>query len=851
MAQPFYRRPRTYLYVAAVWILAALAGSLTGRFLRLDLPDVNKLEDYQPPVMSRVLSRDGSLIANFAEEKRLMLDHGEIPPAFRDALIATEDANFYRHTGVDVRGVLRAVWADIRSRSLEEGASTLTMQLAGNLFLDRSQKTARRKLQEMILSFEIERQYSKDEILRFYVNQVHFGHGLYGLEAAARYYYGKPAAELGLNEHCSLVGILPRPATYTPLRNPDLTRKRRNHVLNRMVKEGYLDAETAAATRELPIETSRERGPEDPAPYFTEEVRRWLQESYGSSGVYREGLEVRTTVDTALQAKANAAMDLGLRELDKRQGWRPEALGQLPDGVMPEDWRSDSWEELEAGMVVDGLVVATDKETATLRVAEYTGRLDAKAIEWTGVKRPGELLRVGQIARVRVEALDDEDGSATLLLEQKPEAEAALVALDPTSGEVLAMVGGFDFERSEFNRAIQAKRQTGSAFKPFVFTAALAEGWTLADTIVDEPTVFLDASLPAPYQPENFSRKYYETITLRTAMEKSANIATVKLLDAIGYDAVIQTARRLGIDSNLRPYPSLALGAFEITLLELTAAYGVFANQGVYAQPHWIQEVYNRDGFVVHRHDPVIRDAVEPQVAYLMNRVLTGVISDGTGKSAASLGHPLAGKTGTTDDSTDAWFIGYSPRLAVGVWVGFDERKPLGKNETGASAALPIWREFMRLALENVEPTEFPVPQDVSIVSIDRATGLKANRNALCNDVISEAFIRGTEPTQFCSVERRRQLMLPYSLQGYSLGADGALQIPHNELSALLERDMSLFLDPGGSAIHAVVEGATVSFPIRLLADSETPSPGRYADSFDATTWKGTDGRKAKIVWMN
>jgi penicillin-binding protein 1A len=524
----------------------------------------------------------------------------------------------------------------------------------------------------------------------------------------------------------------------------------------------------------------------------------------------------------------------------------------VQQGDDPATWESDDWQDgIEPDRVYDAVVMETTPERAVARVGRYEGPLAAEQVKWTGKSKPGDLFSAGDIIRVRVRSVT-EDGKATFSLEQEPLAEAALVAIDPATGEVLALCGGFDFERSEFNRATQARRQTGSAFKPFVYAAALGEGWSLAATLVDEPTVFLDRRLPDPYQPENYSNKYYETVTLRTALEKSANIATVKLLTQIGYRPVIDIARRLGIRSDLRPYPSLALGSFEVTLLELTSAYGAFANQGVLVSPRLVNEVLNREGAPVATIESDVNDAVSPEIAYLMNRVLSGVISDGTGRAASSLGHNLAGKTGTTDNNTDAWFVGYSPNLAVGVWVGFDEPRSLGSRETGAMAALPIWRAFMEGALALRPAEDFPIPPDITFVSIDRRTGLKANRRAGCDPVISEVFIRGTEPTRYCTHENHTLLDFPYPFQDFSLTERGALAVPANQLDSLLDAEVDVFLVDGGTRLEAYTPDGRHTLNLEVLpAKDERPWPTGLNNRFDRSEWVGLDGRVARITWLD
>ena len=848
--RPFYRRRGLYAVVALAAFLAALAGVLLGRFLQFDLPDVRALEDYSPPVMTRVMSRDGSMVAAFAEERRILIEYHDVPETFLQALIATEDSHFYHHPGVDLRGIARAAWSDVRHMRMKEGASTLTQQLARNLFLH-PDKTIRRKLQEVVLALEIERHYTKQEILRFYCNQVYMGHGRYGLEAAARHYFGKSARELSLTEAATIAGLIQRPEALSPLRDPQRALERRNYVLRRMAEEGYLTEQAAAEAAALPLGVSTLRRQENPAPYFVEDVRRWLQEEYGTSILYKEGLEVSTTLDPRLQDIANRAMDSGLRQLDRRQGWRG-VTRRVPPGEDPRLWQPEDWlGGIRTGEVHDGVVVAADARAAQVRVGDHEGRLGPEELEWTGKTRPDAVLHAGDVVRVRVLDLPAQ-GQARLSLEQEPLAEAALVALDPTTGEVLALVGGFDFERSEFNRATQARRQTGSAFKPFVYAAALAEGWTLGDTLVDEPTVFVDRRNPVPYQPENYTHEYYHTVTLRTALEKSANIATVKLLTRVGYEPVIRTARRLGISSELRPYPSLALGVFEVSLLELTAAYGALANQGVLVSPHLVTSVRDRDGALVATIEPEVHDALRPEIAYLMNRVLAGVISDGTGRAAASLGHNLAGKTGTTDNNTDAWFVGYSPDLALGVWVGFDEPKSLGSRETGAMAALPIWRAFMEEALQLRPAAEFQQPAEISVVSIDRRTGLKANTRAGCDPVISEVFVRGTEPAAYCTEGHHTLLGFPYPFQDLALNERGALAVPSNELERLLASETGVYLVDGGSRIEAHTAEGTFSLPLELLPPVPPPVlPARVEERFDSSEWVGLDGRAARITWLD
>jgi len=560
--------------------------------------------------------------------------------------------------------------------------------------------------------------------------------------------------------------LLPRPASYSPLRDLPRATQRRNLVLRRMVEEGFLDPAEARRLSGEPIVLAAREGGSELAPYFNEQARRWLQETYGTSDLYRGGLVVGTTLDPRLQDIANRAVARGLRELDERRRQRGEG---------------------DRG---------ADPATAAA-------------------------------------------------------AQAALIAIDPRSGEILALVGGRDHSHSEYDRAMQARRQPGSLFKPFVFATALAQGWTLADTLLDEPTVFLDPRRPVPYQPENFSRRYYGTITLRTALEKSINISTVKLLDRVGYDAVIETGRRLGIRSRLRPYPSLALGAFELSLLEVTSAYGAFANQGLLREPHFIRDVTDRHGRVLHRTRPTASQAVPPRVAYLVNEALAGVVRRGTAHTAgAVLDHTLAGKTGTTDDNSDAWFVGYTPDLVVGVWVGFDEPRGLGARETGGRAALPIWTDFMRHALDGIPDRPFPVPDGIATAAIDPDTGRR--RVVGQGRQLVEVFLEGTEPGAPCSEALHRKLSLPYPFQRYELDTRGALTIPGNELERLLLQERDVRLRRGRGVLVSSGANGIVRIPVRVLPDSGPPAglPDLDEAGLDPEGWHGTDGRPARIVWM-
>ena len=601
-----------------------------------------------------------------------------------------------------------------------------------------------------------------------------------------------------------------------------------------MVAAKAITARQADDAKREPLALHTARDAIEVAPYFTEEVRRRLQSKYGEEGIYQGGLEIRTGIDIAMQRTANRAVEQGLRQLDKRQGWRGR-VAKVPEGSQPETFTSPTWRDgVVAGGIYDGVVLQTSRGRAKVRAGSSSGFLDADAVAWTGRNDPAALLRRGDIVRVRLVSSKIED-RAVFALEQEPKVQGALIALDPRTGAVRALVGGLDFRLSEFDRSLQARRQAGSAFKPFVYAAALQRGMTPSDRVLDAPTVFVEPGTLSIYQPENYGKLYYGLLTLREALEKSANIATVRVLDRTGFRPVIDLARGLGLTTALQPYPSMALGAFEVSLLEMTSAYGAFAHQGVRVEPWLVETVKDREGTVIDETKPEAREVLSPQIAAQMNALLEGVITDGTGAAAASLGRPLAGKTGTTDDFTDAWFIGYTPDLVVGVWVGFDTKKSLGSKESGAVAALPIWQSFMEEALRDVPPVSFPEVDGVARASVDRATGLRAVETAGCVEIISETFLQGTEPTRDCSVEEHARLRLPWNLQQYELDEDGLLVVPEDDLAAIVAAEPQL---------------DTASIRLRVVPGSTPRLPPALEGRLDPAPWIGKDGRPALVMLL-
>jgi penicillin-binding protein 1A len=794
-----------------------------------------------------VLARDGSTIGSFGEQKRTLLAQKDIPKVFTQALISVEDSSFYKHNGIDMKGIARAAWHDLTTLSSSKGPADHAAAVAQTLPETRQDAAAQGQGDADSPST------SKSATRRtrsFACTAIRSTWDTAGTVWRRRPVLLRQARRRsGLPESALLAGLIQRPEGLSPYKNPEGSVKRRNHVLDRMVNEGALSRSVADTAKTAPLQLATRRDSADIAPYFVEEVRRALQAKYGDEGIYQGGLEVTTGIDVGMQKVAGAAVEYGLRQLDKRQGWRGR-IDKVAAGTDPAAWASASWRDgvVERG-IYDGVVLSSAHGKVRVKAGKVEGSLDAEGVAWTGKKDPAALVRTGDIVRVRVVSAKI-PGQAVFALEQEPRVEAALVAIDPKTGAVRALVGGFDFRRSEFDRAMQARRQAGSSFKPFVFAAALQGGATLSDRVLDAPTVFVEPGTLSTYQPENYGDTYYGLLTVREALEKSANISAVKMLDRAGFAPVIELARRLGLTTALQPYPSMALGAFEVSLLEMTSAYGTFANQGVHVAPYLVEEVKSREGSSLERTRPEVSEALDPQIATIMNALLEGVITDGTGAAAASLGRPLAGKTGTTDDFTDAWFIGYTPDLVVGVWVGFDTKKSLGSRETGAHAALPIWQKFMDEALRDVPPVPFPDIGNITRLSVDRATGLRAETSAGCTDIIDETFATGTEPMAPCSTSEHARLALPWILQRYPLDEAGFLVVPEDDLAALAGTEPYLVIDPGHRSIGTAGPAGQVTIPMRVVPGRTLRLPASLEGRVDPTPWVGKDGRPADVILL-
>ncbi len=739
---------------------AAVLGTVSGALFAYspDLPEIAALDDYAPNTITRVFARGGEEIGDFATQRRVIIGYDDIPDVLRHAIIAAEDGSFFEHSGISIPAIIRTAVNDVLRRRLH-GASTLTMQLARNITVGGEvlgqEKTPLRKLRETYYTFLLEKRYTKREIFTLYCNEMWLGtarHAANGVEAAARLYFGKPAADLELGEAALIAGIIQNPSRQSPLVDMERATARRNYALGRMAAEGYITPEEAEAAMAEPIRLAprRERSNEI-APYFLEEVRQHLEREYGAERLYEDGLVVRSTLDAKLQVAANRAVSEGLRSLDKRHGYRGPRRNVLTDGDTVDSL--DAFEHprwiypIEVGDVVPAVVTGIDSGTVQVRVAGYTATIDPEEYRWTRARSAEEIVERGDLIDVRITALPEtSDGIADVTLDQEPEVEASLLAIDNRTGHILAMVGGYDFERSKFNRATQAYRQLGSLFKGVLYAAAVDQGYTATSIVIDEPVSYDVGPDQDLYEPENYDNTFKGPITLRRALERSRNVPAVWLMNAVGPEVVVDFARRVGFSSPVPPYLSVALGSAEATLAEVTSAYSVFPNGGTRMVPMQIQRILDRDGNVLEEHHPQSQDALRADTAYIMVSLMRGVVQRGTAQRARrELAWPVGGKTGTMDEYTDAWFVGFDPDITVGVWVGYDEKRTLGDKEEGARVALPIWIDFMKAYVdEQPAPEGFVPPGNIVFTTVDPETGQVTEPWA--RDAIQEAFIAGTEP---------------------------------------------------------------------------------------------------------
>jgi penicillin-binding protein 1A len=703
----------------AFLLLCAISLGAAGGLLFVyasDLPEIRALETYRPNVVTEIYADDGQMVGSFALQRRILMTYEQCPRVLYNAVTSIEDQHYEEHWGIDFPRMFTAALRHLTKGRKAGGASTITMQLAGNLFLDRSDISFRRKAQETLLALQIERRYTKPQIFTMYGNQVYLAHGNYGFAAAAEFYFGKPVGDLKLQEAALIAGMVNGPK-FSPLSNPTGALARRNLVLTRMEEAGKITPAEAEAAKKTPLGLHVSYPRNDLAPYFFEDVRKYLESTYGTEAVHERGLRVYTTLNIAMQRAANQSIRDGLHAYDRRHSWRGDLPNILRDNLGKLDtYEDDDWRHpIEKGSYVTGLVLTTDDKNATIKIGPYRAVLSPQDFAWTGRKKPSELLKVGDLAQFSIQ----EKGESTVRvqLEQQPAPQGAMIAIDNPTGEIKAMVGGYSFEDSKFNRATQAFRQVGSSFKVYVYADALEKGYTPFDTILDAP--FTTISGGQPYSPRNYDEKFEGTITLRRALAGSRNVPAVKLAEKVGISTVVDEARRFGISTPLPPYLPLALGAADMKLVEHVSAFTVFPDDGIRIDPHMIRRVASYDGALLEEAHPSIHEVISPDVARTMTAMLEEVIQFGTGIEAKVLKRPAAGKTGTTQDYTDAWFVGFTPQITAGVWVGFDDKQnSLGKKETGARAALPIWTSFMQNVLAGQPALDFanvtPLEQQVT-----------------------------------------------------------------------------------------------------------------------------------------
>jgi penicillin-binding protein 1A len=749
--------------IAAAALLGAVAGATATNFIRV--PRVSELETYRPDIITEIRGTDGSTIARYAIERRILVSRGEIPVVLRNAIVATEDKNFFQHGGIDVQRTASAVLANVKQKSFAQGGSTLTQQLARAIFLS-PKKTISRKINEAFVAFEIERRYSKEQILTMYANEIYFGHGNYGVEAASRYYFGKSIQGLTLAEAALLAGIVQRPEDQSPFRSVANAKRRRAIALSRMRAEGYITEQELRAADGEPLPTAPSLEEAIVGPYFSEEIRRYLERTYGEQELYRRGLKIDSTLDPELQRSAEEALGWGLRRLARRHAFR------APRNLLAEGYTDlaafvdPSWEGATPGAgATRAVVVSASRAGAEVRVGKKTLSLPPSGFAWTQATDASRILRRGDLVTVTIDR--KKDGAETVSLEQDPKEEGAVLVIENATGAVRAMVGGYDWTRSKFNRSTQALRQAGSTFKPFVYLAAMEAGYTPSDTVFDGPiSIVFDPRQP-PYRPHNYDNRFRGIVTMRRALEYSYNVSAVRVSELVGRDHVIEAAHRLGIRQKLSPYPSVALGAFEVTLAEMTSAFSVFANQGLAFPMYLFDRITDANGDLLEQTHPDAREVVSPTACFQLLQMMKGVTQRGTAASAARLKLNIAGKTGTTNDFTDAWFIGMTPRYTIGVWVGNDKKTAsLGRGMDGAKAALPIWIRFVEKMKDagRIDPKEdFEAPPNVVFTAVDYDTGLKATPDS--PRPILETFVSGSQPTEEWSSRWEEITRLPWSLQ--------------------------------------------------------------------------------------
>lgn len=770
----FFRRfvlaPFLVLMILGLIVLAAAVGGY--QYLSQDLPKINSLRDYRPPIITTVYAEDGQKIAEFFKERRIVIPLAEVPPVLVNAFIAAEDSRFFQHPGVDPLSILRAALKNLEAGTIKQGGSTITQQVTRS-FLLTPERSYIRKIKEVILSYRIEKAFTKEEILFLYLNQIYLGHGAYGVQAAAENYFGKSVKELSLAECAVLAGLPQAPSRYSPFRHPEQARARQVYVLNRMVEEGFIRREQAdeALAVKLDIKPRRNLYGEQ-VPYYTEHVRRYVEAKYGVDALYQQGLQIQTAVSIDFQKMAEQEVNRGLQELDKRQGFRGP-LRSLAAAEMEAFLRGQAADlesaPLHPGRITQAVVVQVNDlaKTVGVRIGNDAGVIALADMNWARkpnpdvahhdarLRQPSAALKAGDLILIKIkEPRKDPREPWRVALEQEPLVQGAMLCLEAETGLVKAMVGGRDFNETQFNRAIQSRRQPGSSFKPIIYAAALdrkfsdpKKFYTPATVIIDSAVVFEDRVRDQSWKPKNYKETFYGPTLLREALAQSRNVVTVKILQDIGIDYAIDYARKLGITADLTRTLSLALGASGVSLFELTRAYSVFANQGFLVEPVFVLKIADRDGGVLEEAVSERRRVIEKDTAFIMTNLMESVVQHGTGQRIKALGRPAAGKTGTTNDMYDAWYLGYTPEYITGVWVGFDTEAPLGKTETGAVAAIPIWLGFMKQVLASQPVQSFQAPEGVIFAKIDAETGLLPVAES--RKTIFECFKEGTVPRDF------------------------------------------------------------------------------------------------------
>jgi penicillin-binding protein 1A len=772
-------------YVIYTFILSALllliCGALLFFYYSHRLPDFTPLKERNLNAYSVVYSEEDEVVGKFLMDNRIPISYERIPKQMVNAFIAAEDAEFFQHKGIDYKGILRAMFKNLLAGRIVQGGSTITQQVTKTFFLT-PKRSLLRKLKEVAYAFALERDLSKEEILTLYLNNIYLGNGAYGVEAAAESYFNKRAEQLNLAEMAMMAGLVKAPSRYSPVNNLKRAKDRQAYVLTRMTELGFISQEQKEKVSRIPLKIqSRESAYFSKAPYFTEFIRHQVERKYGKEKLYQEGLRIYTPLDLSFQRVAKKSVEMGLRELDKRQGFRGPLHTLSPKEVKELlNKKKGSWSPLPQNENFEGVILSKDdlKKFYTVWVEDRKGILLFSEMSWAltikptpnykpqKVKTPGDLLNPGDVVYVRVKESPTKDQSPALVLEQEPLVQGALLCLDPKTGYVRAMVGGRDFSESQFNRALNSRRQPGSAFKPVIYAAALEKGYTPSTILLDSPVEYSDPDGGTYWAPKNYDKDFMGPITFRNALAHSRNVVTVKILEDIGVGYALKFIKRLGIESPVKRDLSIALGTSGISMLELTSAFAVFANGGERVKPIFIKKIVTMGGEVLEENTPYIdieteekeeedetREApspilkervISPQNAFIMTHLLQGVVQHGTGQRAKVLGRPIAGKTGTSSDYSDAWFIGYTPSLLTGVWVGFDDKTSLGKNETGSRAALPIWISFMDQGLKNTPIETLNPPKGITLIKVNIETGLPSDGGS--QETILEAFVDGSIP---------------------------------------------------------------------------------------------------------